>query len=1412
MYLPEFGRLQPGPGNFFVRSSRLRSPGLWLTTLLFLIVAIPGRSQSFAISEFMAANASSVRDEDGDFSDWIEIYNLGSAPSSLLGWYLTDSAQDLTSWQFPAVTVPGNGTIVVFASAKDRRDPLGKLHTNFKLNAAGDYLALVRPDGVTVASEFGPGYPPQPRDVAYGRIMTVTTNQWIPLLAQGSLRVPTNSNLGQSWMLPAFNGSDWTPVTLGVGYYRSNDLEIPPEPGIPLEDTSHPGDLLIPTSANSPGNEGVGNAIDNSSSTKYLNFDKLNTGFTVTLSAGRKVVTGLRLTSANDAPDRDPTSYVLSGSNDGQSWAEIARGPIPNFTARFFTVPVSFTNAVAYDHYKLIFPTVRDAGAAVAMQIAEVEFLGLAADSSTGLADFIQTSVEAALYGHASAYLRIPFTVPDPQQVGPLTLHLRYDDGFVAFLNGTEVARANAPAVPSFDTVAPTNHYRYQAVQEQRFDLSPYVGLIQAGTNVLAIQGFNDRTNSPDFLLQPQLETARVSLGDVAYFQQPTPGSINPAPSLGWVAPVEVSPTRGFVKAPFLVTLYCPSPNSSIYYTTNGTLPSLTNGVRYSGTLHFNGTTTLRATAFAPDWVPSTPVTATYIVLGDVMTQSYSNALDAGFPTTWNGQPADYGLDPRVVGPNGADDYGGKYAASLPSDLQAVPTVSIVMDPEDLFGTQGIYSNPTLSGDAWERPGSLELLAPGNAENFQVNAGLTIQGGAFREFRLTLKKSFRVIFSERFGDSSLKYRLFGPDATGEFDTFTLRAGSNDAWPYDGSGAVYVRDMFAMDSARAMGMTASHGRFFHLYLNGQYWGVYNPVERPDAAFSATYHGGDQGTWDAINQGEVSNGTSAAWNRLFSLLNLDMSNPTNYQRIQGNNPDGTRNPAYENLLNVPSLIDYMILNCYIGNADWPGRNWWVGRDRNDGDGFHFYPWDSETALDVSGVGADVTSASEAVARPYASVRTNAEFRVAFGDRVYRHFFNDGPFYVNPTNSAWNPTHPENNRPAERFAAAAERVSRAIVGESARWGDQLGTGPFTRDEHWQTRRDSILRDYFPVRSANVLAQFRRVGLYPKTDPPVMNQRGGVVTRGFNLTLSASAGTIYYTTNGSDPRTTVTGLPTTAAWRYTGPIAVLDLLALKTRVLNGSEWSAVNEATFIVGVPMLAVSELDYHPADPSAVERAQGFTNADQFEFIELFNAGTGTFDLRGVGFINGIHFAFTNNAVNDLPAGQYVLVVKNRAAFEARYGKANLVAGEYSGQLDNAGERITAVDSKGTILIDFTYGTLPPWPTSTDGNGFSLEVIDPKGNLNMPSNWHPSAFIGGSPGTANPVPRPILQIAGSDPGWLHLRFEGRGGSSYTAYYRDSFSSGGWQVLQRVTKLIDDQPVTVTIPLSNAPPYRFYQIATP
>ena len=139
----------------------------WLVVWLALAPAIANFGAP-RITEFMAANGSELADEDGEFSDWIEIHNPDSAPISLAGYHLTDNAANLEKWTFPEVTLNPGAYLVVFASGKNRVDPAGRLHTDFQLSADGEYLALVAPNGVTVVSGFAPAYPPQFENVSFG--------------------------------------------------------------------------------------------------------------------------------------------------------------------------------------------------------------------------------------------------------------------------------------------------------------------------------------------------------------------------------------------------------------------------------------------------------------------------------------------------------------------------------------------------------------------------------------------------------------------------------------------------------------------------------------------------------------------------------------------------------------------------------------------------------------------------------------------------------------------------------------------------------------------------------------------------------------------------------------------------------------------------------------------------------------------------------------------------------------------------------------------------------------------------------------------------------------------------------------------------------------------------------------------
>ena len=143
-------------------------PLLRLLALVTLAVSSAWLRAEPFISEFMAENTTSLADEDGTYSDWLEIYNPDAAAVDLSGWFLTDYAANKTKWQFPAVKLQPHAYLVVFASNKNRTDPTKPLHTNFALSAKGEYLGLVKPDGVTVAAEFAPTFPAQQPDISYG--------------------------------------------------------------------------------------------------------------------------------------------------------------------------------------------------------------------------------------------------------------------------------------------------------------------------------------------------------------------------------------------------------------------------------------------------------------------------------------------------------------------------------------------------------------------------------------------------------------------------------------------------------------------------------------------------------------------------------------------------------------------------------------------------------------------------------------------------------------------------------------------------------------------------------------------------------------------------------------------------------------------------------------------------------------------------------------------------------------------------------------------------------------------------------------------------------------------------------------------------------------------------------------------
>ncbi len=502
-------------------------------------------------------------------------------------------------------------------------------------------------------------------------------------------------------------------------------------------------------------------------------------------------------------------------------------------------------------------------------------------------------------------------------------------------------------------------------------------------------------------------------------------------------------PARGIYDSALTVELRPPISGAPIYYTLDGTTPSDANGALYTGPFEIAGDPR-RGVAILRAISPPGPIaTHSYVFPDHVLTQPGD---PDGFPAQWGvteTRAGDYAMDPRVVGDGAAARAG----------IDSLPSLSIVLAPDDLFGTDaGIYMHPAQEGVAWERPVSAELLFPGGAAGFQIDAGIRIQGGSSTRNWKAAKLSMRLLFKTEYGAGKLEYPLFADSPVARFDTIILDAHLNLSWIHPDHSqrirAQYVRDQYVSDLQNEVGSLAPHGRFFHLYLNGLYWGVYDVHERPDHSFAAHHLGGDKLEYDVVKHvgSNVVEGNGDAWNQMISIARAGLADDARYQEIQ-------------QYLDVDDLIDYMVINFYVGNDDWPHQNWYATRRRVAGAGYRFHSWDAEhvlkdAALDQTGV-ADADSPAEL----FQALRAHPEFRARLSARVGELFGPSGAL--------------AGSRPAALYQRRTDEIDAAMLLESARWGDNRRPDqPYTRDD-WAVERDWLLDQYFPQRSAVVEAQ---------------------------------------------------------------------------------------------------------------------------------------------------------------------------------------------------------------------------------------------------------------------------------------------------------------------------------------------------
>lgn len=510
------------------------------------------------ISEFMAINTVTLQDEDGVFSDWIELCNTGSEGLCLDQHHLTDDMGDLARWQIPASTViePG-GKLLVFASGKDRAINNGELHTDFTLADTGGSLALVAPDGVTILDAYDP-YPLQHADVSYGQ-KGGGPQSFVGEGAPVAVHAPADGALGVSWMAVGFDDAAWTSGTSGVGYdggqitfagdeiwnggflngwtevNGSGTTEMLTGSVLTYDHTGQTNaNTLDGTNSGWPGSDASWGSINQGDWTFEVNLrlTACPNGFKLWLGTDTKrVIVEIFPTLTKSDSGSFSYDHTLASTENTDGAFHLFRITHDSGAERYHVwrdgVLLTPVGGVSYDSTgsdsRLLLgdSTSGTDGNEFNVDIASVSYTGQL------YAGLVGTNVDVDMQGiNGGAYVRMPFLIAgSPAEFHALNLDIKYDDGFVAYLNGVEVARRNAPVGPVWDSVATADRSDPLALIAEEIDLSAHLAELVSGVNVLAIHGLNADPGADRFLVDVTL-SGESSSGTV-FFQTPSPGAGN---------------------------------------------------------------------------------------------------------------------------------------------------------------------------------------------------------------------------------------------------------------------------------------------------------------------------------------------------------------------------------------------------------------------------------------------------------------------------------------------------------------------------------------------------------------------------------------------------------------------------------------------------------------------------------------------------------------------------------------------------------------------------------------------------------------------------------------------------------------------------------------------------------------------
>ncbi|MBT8401018.1 MAG: CotH kinase family protein [Rhodothermia bacterium] len=928
-----------------------------------------------------------------------------------------------------------------------------------------------------------------------------------------------------------------------------------------------------------------------------------------------------------------------------------------------------------------------------------------------------------------SVYARIRFDVDDLAAVERTIVHMDYDDGFVAYLNGTEVARANigqAGVRPRYDEPADTftEPRSVLGLPPQRFIIENPSSLLRSGENILAVQVHNSSIGSSDLSCIPYLTLGISSAA----------GSVR-APPIEIAADFSTEIHTNFRLSAQGEALYLTDPTRQLVDSVRfgAMLPDISLGRQPDGMgdWFFFGDPTPGEANTTPAYQALAEAPA-FSHLGGRYSAPLSVSLSAPaggdvYLTTDGSEPDADAF--RYVGPIHITKTTVLRARTLgtgllPSEIvthtfvygedPTLPVVSIATDPALLWDNDiGIYafppddqaecpSFPYFCANFWEDreiKAHLEVLEPDGAQALSAGAGLTIVGGWSRGFP---QKSLGLFARGRYGSPAFNYALFPDRPYSSYQSFLLRNSGND-WD-----DTMLRDGFIQELVAGANVDRMEYRPAVVYLNGRYWGIHNIREKINEHYAAALGGVDADEVDIIaldtdqppGVPEVVGGDAEHYEQLISFVgSADMRSSTALEFV-------------ETMMDVDSYVDYMITQIFVGNTDWPGNNVKLWRPRTP-DGkwrwilfdldFGFGRWNPGDYVHNTLAFAAQSNGPEWPNPPWSTflfrrLLENAGFRNAFVNR-YADFLN---------------TYFKTDAMLAVLDSVQNLISDEIPDHVGRWGGSYSG--------WVSSL-SNMRFYARNRSGAAESHLRSFFALSGSESVTISATdgGSVIVNRLHLRDFPWTGSYYPNVPLSITAVSDRG------YRFAGWTGSLESSDRMVEVNPNQPLTLA--ATFEVATRVdhpVHINEIQYHAA-----------TDMDSDDWIEIANRGQEELDVSHWRLSDGGGNVFDVPRGTAIAAGGYLVLARSPAAFSGVYPGVEPMSGGWVFGLSNGGDAVYLRDEAGFVVDSVTFGDLPPWPVEADGGGSTLELIDPLADNSLALSWRASAVRGGTPGATNSV---------------------------------------------------------------------------